>query len=171
MTNQLAKTSNNAHEALRLRDQLVGAWQLLSCVSTPSDPTEKATYPLGKDPKGILLYTADGYMSTQVQALKAAKEEANSTILTSYLGYSGPFYIDETGSETVLHHHISLSSVPAWLGDTQRRLPRLDGDILILSVESELEFEVGLDLSEPYPLCLFDTNRGRSIGRLSLGSA
>ena len=120
MTNKLDKNPSLAQEAVRIRDQLVGAWQLVSYTSTPEGPTEEATYPLGKDPKGILLYTADGYMSVQIQALESAKEEldANSAQLTGYLGYAGPFYIDETGSEPVLQHHMSLSSFPAWLIDT-----------------------------------------------------
>ena len=156
MTNQLAKKSNNAQEALVIRDQLVGAWQLVSYVSTPKDSTKQATYPLGKDPKGILLYTADGYMSAQIQVLEPAKElDTNSTQLTGYLGYTGPFYIDETGSEIVLQHHMSLSSFPAWLGDTQRRLARLNGDILVLSAESEIVIEVSRQfLSEPFSLML-----------------
>lgn len=135
MTNQPVLKSNEAQEAIGIRDQLVGAWELLSYVSTLPDPTkeEEATYPLGKNPKGILIYSADGYMSAQIQALDQ---------LTSYLGYTGPFDIDETGTETVLQHHVSLSSFPAWLGDIQRRVARLDGDILVLSMESEIVAEV-----------------------------
>lgn len=137
-------TNQPTNKSLGVRDQLVGAWELLSYVSNSEDRTKEATYPLGKDPKGILLYTADGYMSAQIQALKSAKEpDAHSTQLTGYLGYTGPFYIDETGSETVLQHQMSLSSFPAWLGDTQRRLVRLDGDTLALSAESEIVVEVG----------------------------
>lgn len=135
MTNQPVLKSNEAQEAIGIRDQLVGAWELLSYVSTLPDPTkeEEATYPLGKNPKGILIYSADGYMSAQIQALDQ---------LTSYLGYTGPFDIDETGTETVLQHHVSLSSFPAWLGDIQRRVARLNGDILVLSMESEIVAEV-----------------------------
>lgn len=145
MTNKIDEISGIAQEGARMRDQLVGAWQLVSYVSTPEDPTKEATHPLGNDPKGILLYTADGYMSAQIQALESAKEEidAKSTQLTGYLGYAGPFHIDETGSEPVLQHHMSLSSFPAWLGDTQRRLVRLEGNILVLSTESEILIEVG----------------------------
>lgn len=147
MTNQPVAKSNEAQEAIGIRDQLVGAWELLSYVSTLPDSTkeeEEVTYPLGKNPKGILIYTADGYMSAQIQALESAKEEsdAHSTQLNRYLGYTGPFHIDENGTETVLQHHVSLSSFPAWLGDIQRRVARLDGDILVLSMESEIIVEV-----------------------------
>lgn len=142
MTNQPILKSNEAQEAIGIRDQLVGAWELLSYVSTPPNSTkeEEATYPLGKNPRGILIYSADGYMSAQIQALELAKEEpdAHSTQVTGHLGYAGPFHIDETGTETVLQHHVSLSSFPAWLGDIQRRVARLDGDILVLSMESEI---------------------------------
>lgn len=152
MTKQLAKNSNEAQKVLGLRDQLVGTWQLLSYVSSPKDPTKEATYPLGKNPNGILIYTADGYMSAQIQALAAKdqQDQENATKqqqqqqLTGYLGYTGPFYIDDetASSEPVLQHHVSLSSFPAWLGDTQRRFARLDGDILVLSAVSEIIHEV-----------------------------
>lgn len=143
MTNQPVVKSNEAQEANGIRDQLVGAWELLSFVSTPTDSTkeeEEVKYPLGKNPKGILIYTADGYMSAHLQALESAEEsDAHSN---RYLGYTGPFHLDQTGTETVLQHHVSLSSFPARLGDIQRRVARLDGDILVLRTESEILVEV-----------------------------
>ena len=47
-----------------LRDRLIGAWTLVSYVETPvggSNPVE----PLGHQPRGIIIYTPDGYMSAQ----------------------------------------------------------------------------------------------------------
>ena len=170
MTKQTANKFCGAHEAT-IRHQLVGAWELISYISRPEDPAEEGTYPLGKDPKGILLYTADGYMSAQIQALESAKKDANSTQIASYLAYTGPFDIDETGSETVLQHHMSLSSFPSWLGDTQRRLVHLEGDHLVFSVGSETVIQVTLFPIWVGSRCSFDTIRGRSIGPFSLGGA
>lgn len=48
--------------AENLREQLIGAWKLVSYQEIPvdgSDPFE----PLGHQPRGLIIYTPDGYMS------------------------------------------------------------------------------------------------------------
>ena len=47
--------------AERLRDQLIGAWKLVSYVEEPVDGSAPFR-PLGKQPQGIIMYTPDGYM-------------------------------------------------------------------------------------------------------------
>jgi len=51
-----------------LREQLIGAWKLVSYEIRPVDGSP-AFYPLGERPMGIILYTPDGYMSAQLSAL------------------------------------------------------------------------------------------------------
>ncbi|MBV8166087.1 MAG: lipocalin-like domain-containing protein [Alphaproteobacteria bacterium] len=48
-----------------LREKLIGAWMLESYAEYPVDRSAPF-YPLGEDAKGLILYTADGYMSAQV---------------------------------------------------------------------------------------------------------
>jgi len=48
-----------------LREYLVGAWTLESYQSSDLDGTNMR-YPLGADARGIIMYTADGYMSAQI---------------------------------------------------------------------------------------------------------
>ncbi|WP_228489079.1 lipocalin-like domain-containing protein [Raineyella fluvialis] len=48
-----------------LRDQLIGAWKLVSHVERPVDGGADR-YPMGEHPQGIILYTPDGYMSAQL---------------------------------------------------------------------------------------------------------
>lgn len=48
-----------------LRDRLIGAWKRLSYQKIPvdrSDPSE----PLGNEPRGLIFYTPDRYMSAQL---------------------------------------------------------------------------------------------------------
>ena len=45
-----------------------------------------------------------------------------------YLAYAGPYEVDEENH--VVTHHMSVSMNPTWLGDTQPRYVKLDGDIL-----------------------------------------
>ena len=49
-----------------LREQLVGAWTLSSCVERDIE-TGVENHPLGERPLGLILYTPDGYMSAQLQ--------------------------------------------------------------------------------------------------------
>jgi Lipocalin-like domain len=51
-----------------LREQLVGAWALTSCVERDIE-TGVETHPLGERPLGLILYTPDGYVSAQLQPL------------------------------------------------------------------------------------------------------
>ncbi len=51
----------------QLREQLVGAWRLVSYEIRPRDGGT-VTYPLGRDARGWILYTPDGYMSAQLMA-------------------------------------------------------------------------------------------------------
>jgi hypothetical protein len=45
-----------------LRDQLVGAWELIKYSAyLPSDQSN-AIYPMGENAQGIIMYTPDGYM-------------------------------------------------------------------------------------------------------------
>jgi hypothetical protein len=50
-----------------LREQLVGAWRLVSCVETDAN-TGEVYLPMGEVPEGLILYTPDGYMSAQLSA-------------------------------------------------------------------------------------------------------
>ena len=44
-----------------LRERLIGAWSLVSYVENPVDGSAPF-HPLGADPRGLILYTPDGYM-------------------------------------------------------------------------------------------------------------
>jgi hypothetical protein len=106
-----------------LRSALIGSWRLasLETITTNGD----ISHPLGENPRGILMYTPDGYMSAQVR-----REDAD---MTGYIAYSGPFFINE--DETVIEHEVAVSFDPTWLGSRQVRLVRIDGDLLYLSTE------------------------------------
>ena len=137
-----------------LRNQLLGAWELVSYVVYPEQPGSDALYPLGEDAKGIIMYTADGYMSAQLQrpgqqsfAAAHPTDGSESELAESarkYIGYTGPFYLDESGPVPELQHHFALSSFPNWLGDTQKRLVKIEGNQLVLSLDKPVELKVRL---------------------------
>jgi hypothetical protein len=45
-----------------------------------------------------------------------------------YIAYSGPFMVDETTQ--TLKHTMAVSLFPNWVGDTQARISKLEGDSL-----------------------------------------
>lgn len=109
-----------------LRDQLIGAWELVEfCEYLPSNETNKV-HPMGSAAQGIIMYTPDGYMSAQLQASQDQPRAANNT-MTSYVAYTGHFYLDEEGDKEgpVLLHHMRNSNLKVLVGDTQRRFVKI----------------------------------------------
>ncbi|WP_216823659.1 lipocalin-like domain-containing protein [Mycobacterium terramassiliense] len=129
-----------------LRDRLIGAWKLVSYLEFPvdgSDPFE----PLGHQPRGIIMYTPDGYMSAQLSKIDrphfasgdwfAGTREEYASEASSYIAYSGPFHVDE--DKQTLTHSMFVSLFPDWTGQTQPRRVELDGDTLKLGTASPIQ--------------------------------
>lgn len=127
-----------------LRDQLIGAWELVSYVERPIDGGPER-HPLGEQVRGLIIYTPDGYMSAQLMApdrpafasgdwFDASDEELRAEA-TGYIAYSGPFHVDEQGR---LFHTMQVSLFPNWLGQTQQRIVDLQGDTLHLSAAAPI---------------------------------
>ena len=123
-----------------LREQLVGAWKLVSYVERPVDGSAPFC-PMGDTPQGIILYTPDGYVSAQLMrpgrpqfasgdCFRGTAEEIREEAL-GYIAYSGPYHTDE-GQQT-LTHSMFVSLFPNWLGQTQPRVVKIEGDLLHLS--------------------------------------
>jgi len=123
---------------MSLRDKLIGAWLLQSYVEYPVDGSAPSC-PLGEDATGIIIYSSDGFMSSQI--MRAGRPEFASgdwfrgTLQEyhqagSYIAYSGPFDVDE--ERGTLTHSMFVSFFPNWLGQTQIRVAQLDSDILHL---------------------------------------
>jgi hypothetical protein len=133
--------------AKSLREQLIGAWELIEyCGYLPNDVNDKK-YPMGPEAKGIIMYTPDGYMSAQLLtpgqpkfARDGGSEAEWAQVGKNYVAYTGQFYLDEEGDKQgpVLLHHMRTSSWPSLVGDTQRRLVKIqdesDGRYLVLSL-------------------------------------
>lgn len=128
-----------------LAEEVVGAWELVSFTAErPGDP--EVGYPLGPDATGIIMYTADGYMSAQIMRPgrrdfdlfdgSGDDVEQAAAAATGYLAYSGPYTGDE--ATQTLHHDVRVSLLPSWLNTIQIREATLDGDQLTLGEEDTL---------------------------------
>jgi Lipocalin-like domain len=102
-----------------LKEQLVGAWTLSSCVERDVE-TGLENHPFGEHPLGLILYTPDGYMSAQLQRperppfadgdLLHATQEEYAAAGSSYVAYSGRFFVDE--GKKSLSHEMAVSFFP-----------------------------------------------------------
>lgn len=133
-------TMNNIGASATLRERLIGAWSLVSYEERPVDGSP-SVYPFSRHPKGLLMYTPDGYVSAQLMHAKrelfAADDWFDGTAegyreeATSYIAYSGQFNVDE--QKQSLTHSMFVSLFPNWIGQTQSRAVRIEGDKLYLS--------------------------------------
>lgn len=119
---------------------LVGAWSLESYVDT-IDGAE-TMHPLGLDPKGLLIYTPDGFMSALLMRTDSSLlnlGNANERIGSDgpekagyFIGYSGTYHFDEHAA--TVFHMASVSFAPGLIGRRLERRVKLDGDHLTLTV-------------------------------------
>lgn len=118
---------------------LVGGWRLESWVALTDDGTE--ALPMGPDPQGLLVYTADGTMVTTfgraerggfgTEDVTGGSDQERSEAFGSFIAYGGRYELD--GSTVI--HTVELSLFPNWVGTTQRRRWELDqgGQLLTLT--------------------------------------
>jgi len=128
-----------------LRERLIGAWKLVSYVEKPVDGSAPF-HPMGEKPEGIIMYTPDGYMSAQLMRpgcrqfasghwFSGTDQEIKEEAL-GYIAYSGVFHTDEV--KQTLTHSMFVSLFPNWLGQTQPRVVKIEGDILYPSTAAPI---------------------------------
>ena len=108
--------------------KLHGSWRLVS-FETELQNTKERTQPWGADPKGALMFGADGRMMVLVTA--NAREPGNTdeklaALFRTVMAYTGRYRIDGDRFITT----IDASWNEAWNGTEQERFYTLDGDAL-----------------------------------------
>lgn len=104
------------HQQKSAKEQIVGAWTLVSVVSEMDDG--KKGEPFGPSPKGVIVFSNDGHFSlfqsrAEIPKIaandrsKATPEEAQ-TIVASSIAYYGTYSIDE--SSKVMSANIAAST-------------------------------------------------------------
>jgi hypothetical protein len=98
-------------------------------------------------PQGIIMYTPDGYMSAQLSQpnrrpfasgdwFKGTDEDYRHEAST-YIAYTGEFHVDE--EKQTLTHSMFISLFPNWIGQTQPRVVKIEGDTLHLGTASPIQ--------------------------------
>ena len=123
--------------------RLVGAWQLVRWYITYEDGA--VTEPLGPDATGLLVYTADGWMSAAIMAAdrpllsrrnpRAAPVAERAAAFDTYFNYCCQWRVVGDAVE----HHVTLSHNPALVGTVQVRKIRMQAGRLTLSADEPVE--------------------------------
>lgn len=97
-------------QATSVKDGIVGAWAFVSVVSQTDDGTRGE--PFGSNPKGIMIFTADGHFSlfqstAQLPRLAAndrarATPEEATTVVRDSIAYYGTYTVNEAAREISL---------------------------------------------------------------------
>ena len=124
-------------------EDLIGGWHLEAWEIRYGDGRDKS-FPFGEDAVGLLIYTADGFMSAAISRpgrvalstanLRAAPPAEKAAAFDSYFHYSGTWRIE---GDSVIHA-VSLALNPAFVGTDQIRLMELQSDRLTLSARDVL---------------------------------
>ena len=111
-----------------VKARLVGSWEMVSFDNIAADGTRRP----GAYDRGQIFYDASGRMSAQLMhsSNKADQspptDDARATAYRRYLGYYGPFVVDE--SKGTVTHIVEGSSNPSWVGSRQVRYYELSAD-------------------------------------------
>jgi hypothetical protein len=117
---------------------LVGSWELERVVAIR--PGGEATISRwGRNPSGIITYTADGHMAAQIMGdprptLRDPDHptpEESAAMLDTYLAYAGTYDYDP--ATKVVIHHVRMSVDPSEVGVDMPRKVELDGDRVTLT--------------------------------------
>ena len=113
-------------------DDLIGVWTLEGTYTQAEDGTRTPTW--GDEPKGVIIYTADGWMTAITgrgdRTLPPdADAEAKAAAFDTYLNYAGRWTLDGN----VVTHHIELATDPNWVGSARNRTIDHQGDRMVFS--------------------------------------
>ncbi|MCW2654326.1 MAG: lipocalin-like domain protein [Mycobacterium sp.] len=143
------RSPGDATNNLSLQERLIGSWKLVS-YEARSEDGRAVIYPLGRDAKGYILYTPDGYMSAQIMRLNRPRYQTadpsggtdaqSSLAARGYLAYSGPYRVED---DAVVLHEPEVSLFPNWVDETLSRRAALVDGRLELSTTTPVQFGQG----------------------------
>ena len=120
--------------------QLIGTWKLVSIEDTMKDGKVQAPTQFGPHPHGFIMYEPDGYMCASIVDgdRPAWKDRAKATdaekvaYYDTFIAYCGSYKLDSAASTVT--HYPEIAWEPAYVGSTQPRPFRLEGNRLIITV-------------------------------------
>jgi len=126
------------------KKDLVGTWQLESWTIGYQDRDE-FTNPYGDEPRGLLIYSEDGWMSASIArrerpplpediSYRKLPDALKAAAFSSYFHYAGRYRVVD--GDVV--HYVTQSLNPNFPGTEQLRHAELDGHTLVLSGKDQV---------------------------------
>ena len=125
-------------------ENLLGAWSLVTW-DIQYDDKRPVTYPYGADAQGLLIYSADGFMSVVIssarrprlstESVRKAPVEQKIDAFETYFSYAGRW---ELHADSVVHR-LLFALNPNFIGTDQVRQLDLAGGRLTLSTTDEVK--------------------------------
>jgi hypothetical protein len=120
--------------------QLVGSWQIVSIDDTFKGGKMGPSAQFGPHPQGFLMYEPDGHMcATLVNGDRPEWKDSTKptdaekiAYYDTFIAYCGSFKLDSATS--TLTHYPSVAWFPPYVGSTQPRPFKLEGNRLIITV-------------------------------------
>jgi hypothetical protein len=133
----------HSDEPLPHTRQLFGTWQLVSVEDIITGRAEPLL-PYGGHPTGFLMYQPDGHMcATLTDGERPRWRDADHptdaekvAYYDSFVAYCGTFEVDP--EKSIVIHYPTVAWWPGFVGTTQARPFRLEGDKLIITVTESL---------------------------------
>ena len=120
---------------------LVGTWRLVSCALHDG---ERVNHPYGAEPIGFLTYAPDGHMSVMFGDAnrpplaspdwRRNTDEDVAGAARPFIAYCGTYEL----RDGEVSHHVEVSLIPNWIGQTLTRRVVLDGHTLVLATPEML---------------------------------
>ena len=118
-----------------LESQIIGTWELTR-FELLNLTSNQSIFPYGTSPKGILIFSAEKYMSVAIMAndrkpfvtesLQFASTEEKTKAIETYLSYSGSWNIEQDK----IYVDVKVSLLPNWTNVTHYRTLQHEGDTL-----------------------------------------
>lgn len=119
--------------AASLKEQIVGAWTVVSVVN---EQDGKKAELFGPQPKGLFIFTADGHFSTGIVRQGRAKfakndrmsgtDDENKASVQGTIATFGTYTVNEADKSITVS--IVGSNFPNWDGTSQKRVADINGD-------------------------------------------
>lgn len=128
------ENASNENKQARLRAPFVGSWKLVGYEYRRANG--EATYPMGRNMSGLLIYDAHGMMAGQLMnpdrlefnsgdRFRGTPEEVKAAF-EGYTAYYGRYEIDEADGS--VNHIVESSLYPNWVGGIQKRFFEFSGE-------------------------------------------
>jgi len=125
--------------------RLGGTWKLVSVEDTTKDGRTGPSQQFGAHPKGFLMYASDGHMCATIAngdrpAWKDPSKPTDAEKIEYYdtlIAYCGTFKYDP--EHGILTHYPEVAWTPGYVGSTQVRPFKMEGDRLIITVTAGME--------------------------------